>query len=197
MILAGAGGHALELYDLILELGLGDSLEMYDQDTSKTLFKKKYSVHHELNTLTSSNFCLGVGTPKSRKALYEVFSNQGKRYKAIQSISSRISSSAEVEGVDIFHHCFIGPEVSIGKGTLVNTGVQVHHECRVGAFSVINPGAFLLGAVQIGEGCSIGAHATILPGVKLGNGVNVGAGAVVIRDVKNGKTVVGVPGRVI
>jgi len=195
MIIAGAGGHALELYDLILDLGLEEGIEIFDQDTSKVRFKEEFLVKHHLSELLSSHFCLGVGTTESRKALYELLSKKGLIHKAIQSSSSRISSSAEVKSVDIFHHCYIGAEVEIGRGTLVNTGAQVHHECKVGEFSIINPGAFLLGAVEIGEQCSIGAHATILPGVKLGNRVTVGAGAVLIRDVEDGKTVVGVPAK--
>ncbi len=197
MILAGAGGHALELFDLIVNLGLEEGLGVFDQDNSKKSFMEKFDVIHKLEELHSREFCLGVGTPKSRKALYDLLSNKGRIHKAIKGKDSRISSSAKVEGVDIFHNCFIGPEVKIGKGSLVNTGAQVHHECKIGEFSVINPGAFMLGAVEIGHYCSIGAHATILPGVKLGNGVTVGAGAVVTKDIEDGKTVVGVPARVI
>jgi acetyltransferase-like isoleucine patch superfamily enzyme len=47
------------------------------------------------------------------------------------------------------------------------------------------------------SGSKIGAHATLLPGVIVGHGALVGAGAVVVRDVPDGKVVVGNPARII
>ncbi|MHA7131813.1 acetyltransferase [Algoriphagus namhaensis] len=193
MIIAGAGGHALELYDLIRSLSPEVQLEIFDRDQQKKLFKGKFPILHQATATLSTTFAIGVGDPNFRKAIYTEFTSLGKSLLGLQSKEARISDSARLAGVDVFYHCFIGPEVRIGLGTLVNTGAQVHHEARVGEFTVINPGAFLLGAVQVGDQCSIGAHATLLPGVKIGNQVTIGAGAVVIKDVGDGETVVGVP----
>ena len=46
-------------------------------------------------------------------------------------------------------------------------------------------------------GSKIGANATVLPGVVIGRGALVGAGAVVVRDVPDGKVVVGNPAVII
>jgi sugar O-acyltransferase (sialic acid O-acetyltransferase NeuD family) len=196
MILAGAGGHALEVYDILDSLAYLEELEVFDHNTQKIFFRKRYSVTHQLEDLSSTDFCLGIGSPIYRKKFYDQLLQAGKKHVALRGSQSVISPSAQCAEADIFHLCFIGPETSIGKGCLVNTGAQVHHEAKVGDFSVINPGAFLLGTVQVGEGCSIGAHATILPGIKIGNHVTIGAGAVIIKDVPDGVTVVGVPGRI-
>ncbi|MFC3880909.1 acetyltransferase [Algoriphagus namhaensis] len=195
MIIAGAGGHALEVYDILRSRDLLEGLEIYDADENKKLFKQSYAIKHQLSGFQSDHFCLGIGTPKSREELYTAFIAQGKKHFSLRGNQSEISPDAFLDQVDVFHHCFIGPEVKIGKGSLVNTGAQIHHEVKIGAFSVINPGALVLGAVQIGDFCSIGAGAKILPGIKIGNQVTIGAGAVVIRDVKDRETVVGVPAK--
>lgn len=193
MILAGAGGHALEVFDYLRGAELIADLEVYDADPVKQCFKSSFPILHHAEDLQQDSFCLGVGTPAARASLYALLTQQGKKAHAIHHPSAEISPDSSVAEADICTHCFIGPEVHIGQGSLINVGAQIHHEVQIGTFSVINPGALLLGAVQIGNFCSIGAHATILPGIKIGNQVTIGAGAVVIRDVEDGMTVVGVP----
>ena len=51
--------------------------------------------------------------------------------------------------------------------------------------------------ITIGDNCYIGTGATILGPVTIGNNVTIGAGAVVTKDIPDGATVVGVPGRVV
>jgi sugar O-acyltransferase (sialic acid O-acetyltransferase NeuD family) len=198
MILLGAGGHALEVYDILKTQGkLEQPLEVFDQDLAKKFFHRTHPIFHQLEKLGSAEFCLGIGSVVARKYLYELFTRLGKMHFALRGLNSVISPSAQLNQVDVFHQVFIGPETQLGIGCMVNTGAQVHHEVKVGAFTVINPGAFLLGAVQVGDSCSIGSHATILPGIRIGNGVTVGAGAVVTKNIPDGVTVVGVPARAI
>jgi sugar O-acyltransferase (sialic acid O-acetyltransferase NeuD family) len=195
MILVGAGGQALEVYDISLALGKTNDLEAFDQDMQKLSFRGRYSILHDPEALLGTAFCLGIGSPSARKKIYELLMARGKSHVALRGDYSLLSPSASFDQADIFHRCFIGPEVHLGIGCLINSGAQIHHEVKVGHFSVINPGEILLGASQIGDFCAIGTHAAILPGIHIGNHVTIGAGAVIIRDVEDGQTVVGVPGR--
>lgn len=49
----------------------------------------------------------------------------------------------------------------------------------------------------IGDHVFIGAGARVLGDIQVGNGAKIGANSVVIKDVPDGATVVGIPGRVI
>lgn len=51
--------------------------------------------------------------------------------------------------------------------------------------------------INIVEFCYNGTDSTILGPVTIGNNVTIGAGAVVTKDIPDGATVVGVPGKVI
>jgi serine acetyltransferase len=51
------------------------------------------------------------------------------------------------------------------------------------------------GEIWIGDDVNMGIHSTILGPVRVGNGCRIGAGAVVVNDVPDGATVVGVPAR--
>lgn len=202
MLVAGAGGHALECFDILSQKALPDLVEFFDDITSEQMVLQKYAIIRELNRVESHfakdpRFILAVGNPRYRLLFYEKFIQAGGTMVNLLGFHNTISPFARFEGADIFNHCFIGSQVQIGKGTLVNTGAQVHHEVQVGEFCEISPRAVILGAAIIGDQTRIGANATILPKIKIGNRVIIGAGSVITKDVPDNVTVVGVPGRII
>lgn len=202
MIIAGAGGHALELLDILISEGKTEGLCYFDQVNPGDLFLGKYPILHKEEEIAKAflndpRFILGTGNPKVRYQFYQRFTSLGGVMNSVKGRGIAISIFSTCNEADIFDLCFIGSNSRIGKGCLINTGAQIHHEVEIGEFSELNPGAVLLGKVQIGSFCSIGANATILPKVKIGDNVIVGAGSVVTKDVPDGVTVLGVPGRVI
>ena len=201
MVIAGAGGHSLEVLEVLLKSGFSkNQILFYDQSPLKNDqfiagIKVVSSLEKVKNHFSISNdFCLGVGLPAARQNLCDLLEQAGGKLKRIIDDSSFFSHSAMGQ-FDALPFSFIGPETRIGKGVLINTRAHVHHECQVGDFCDIGPGSMMLGNSEIGKHCRIGAGAVILPGVKLGNGVVVGAGAVVTRDVPDLKTVIGVPAK--
>lgn len=81
-------------------------------------------------------------------------------------------------------------------------GVTIHEAASVGSNTQIEVnvtiGETLPGfAPCIGENCLIGTGAVILGNITVGNNVKVGANAVVIDDVPDNVTVVGVPARIV
>jgi sugar O-acyltransferase (sialic acid O-acetyltransferase NeuD family) len=201
MIIAGAGGHALELLDILESMEDGSDLFFYDDQNKNILFQKKYHIiksKEELRLkLTEENkFLLGVGGPKARFYFYTLFSSCGGVLHSIKSKNSILSSYSTNPLADIFSRCYIGSLTKIGLGSLINTGAQIHHEVKVGDFSEISPGAILLGQCEVGNFCSIGAGAIILPNIIIGNNVIVGAGAVITENIPHDCLVVGVPGKI-
>lgn len=99
--------------------------------------------------------------------------------------------------------CVIGRGADFGEGfvlvhslgVVINTAVKggrnviIEHQVTIGAEKGVSP--------KIGDNVFIGAGAKILGGVSLGNGCKVGANAVVVDDVPEGATVVGIPARVV
>ncbi|MFZ5951434.1 MAG: acetyltransferase [Candidatus Rifleibacteriota bacterium] len=88
-------------------------------------------------------------------------------------------------------------EADIGCQVIINTGANIDHECGVGDFVHVCPGCNLAGAVELEEGCFVGTGASVIPLKKVGAWATVGAGAVVVKNVPENVTVVGVPARIL
>lgn len=98
-------------------------------------------------------------------------------------------------GAKIGSRLFIdhGIGVVIGETATVGDDVTIYHDVTLGGTSL----AAGLRHPQIGNGVIIGAGAQLLGPIRVGNNARVGSNAVVVKDVEDGKTVVGVPARVV
>ena len=109
------------------------------------------------------------------------------------AIVSQFSSVAS--GCFVAASAVIGPMATVGMGVIVNHGAVIDHDVEVGAFSHIAPNASLGGHVKVGQRVLIGSGAVVLPSVVIGNDVTVGAGSVVIANILEPGSYVGIPAR--
>ncbi|WP_202951229.1 serine O-acetyltransferase [Xenococcus sp. PCC 7305] len=101
----------------------------------------------------------------------------------------------------------IHPGATIGKGVFIDhgMGVVIGETAIVGDYCLIYQNVTLGGTgKQIGkrhptlaQNVVVGAGAKILGNINIGNNVRVGAGSIVLRDVPDDSTVVGIPGRIV
>ena len=80
-------------------------------------------------------------------------------------------------------------------GLVVNTGVRAGTHCTME--NGVTIGAEKGRAPVLGNHVYIGSGARIIGGVTVGNNVRIGANAVVVKDVPDNATVVGVPARIV
>ncbi len=95
--------------------------------------------------------------------------------------------------------CFISPTAEIGPGFVVHGlyGVIIGGATRIGKNCTVHSDAKIACAVRsIGDDVSIGLGAVIAENVTIGSNVNVAPNSVVITDVPDNMTVMGVPARI-
>jgi UDP-3-O-[3-hydroxymyristoyl] glucosamine N-acyltransferase len=84
-------------------------------------------------------------------------------------------------------------ETVIGDGVKIDNFVHVSHNVNIGNHTAILAQTIVAGSVEIGAGCQIGGHVAIKDNVKIGNFVKIVSKSAVMRDIKDGQTVCGVP----
>lgn len=100
--------------------------------------------------------------------------------------------------------CTIPPTVVIDDNVTIAHfhGIVIHQDTSIGKGSIIYQNVTLGGrngkpGPTIGENCIIGAGACVLGDVVIGNNVRIGANAVVLENVPDNCTAVGIPARII
>ncbi|MGB9677943.1 MAG: serine O-acetyltransferase [Candidatus Ratteibacteria bacterium] len=122
-----------------------------------------------------------------------------KGEKTIARIISHINRF--LTGIEIHPGAKIGRRFFIDHGM----GVVIGETAEIGDDVLMYQGVVLGGTSlkkekrhpTIGNNVVIGAGAILLGPIKVGDGAKIGAGSVVIKDVPEGTTVVGVPARVV
>lgn len=103
-------------------------------------------------------------------------------------------------GISISSNAKIGKGLYVGHfgGIFIHPGVIAGENCSIGQGVTIGTlGLGKTGVPRIGNNVYIGTGAKIFGNITIGNNVRIGANAVIVKDVPNNATVVGVPGRVI
>ena len=136
---------------------------------------------------------LAIGDNKERRKSYCFLEENDFFMPALVHPGAYVEAGAVIEnGTVVCVGAVVGTEAIVGKGVIVNTGSSVDHEARIFDFSHIAPGAVIAGRSIVGPGSFVGINASVRDKVVLGEGVTVGAGAIILSDVPNHKTVVGV-----
>jgi serine O-acetyltransferase len=100
-------------------------------------------------------------------------------------------------------HAIIGRNADIWPGFVImhSLCIVINTNVRAGKNFTIQHGVTLGTANEgnpvIGDNVFIGAGAKVLGGVKIGNDARIGANAVVVKDVPDGGTAVGVPAKIV
>lgn len=195
VVIIGAGGHGRVVADIVEAAGdtvlgfLDDSTTGNDKVNiiGKSADAKKYCDEE-------TYLFVAIGNCKVRETIMNSLPN-AKWYTAIHP-SAVISPSAVIgEGTCVMPNAVVNNSAVVGKGVIINTCASVDHDDIIGDFVHIACGVHIAGTVSVGKGCWIGIGSTISNNITICDDLMIGAGTVIVKDIIEKGTYVGVPAR--
>ena len=138
-------------------------------------------------------FVVAIGDANIREKIVEALKDVNW-YTAIHPAAVVSTLDTKIgEGTVIMANAVINPGAEVGNHCIINTGAIVEHDNKLADFVHISVGAKLAGSVTVGKGTWVGIGASISNNVTICTGCMIGAGAVVVKDIVEMGTYVGVP----
>ena len=205
VVVYGAGGHAKTILATIEAEGRYEVIGLLDDDESRhgTIFYgyRVLGGHEQLAHLRNqgvSRAFVAIGDNFKRAELAQLLvENDFRLVQVIHPTATLLRGSRIGAGAVILINAFIGAGATISDNAIVSVGVVVGHDCVIGSCVQLCPTASLGGQVGVGDYSFIGMGVSVLPQVRVGRRVVVGANAVVIEDLPDCVTAVGIPARIV
>jgi len=194
LTIIGASGHGKVVAD-IAKLSGYDEIEFLDDD-EKLRYCSSYPVVGKTDKALEidNDVFIGIGNASIRKKFQEQLRN--KSLVTLIHPDAVIADDVKIGiGTVVMAGAVINSGAKIGNGVIINTCSSVDHDCIVDDYVHVAVGAHLCGTVNVGESTWIGAGVTVSNNVDICGNCTIGAGAVVIKDIEEEGTYIGVPVR--
>lgn len=197
LVIVGAGGHGQDVAAIVRDIN--DHTPKYelvgfvdDRKTGPGIIGKL----SKLAELDGVSAVLAINRSIVRLNLINRLNHHGITQPTLVHPAATVGDDVVVApGVVIAAGAVLTTGISLGKSVHVNVGATISQGTHIGPGSTIAPGVHIAGDVTVGTNVTFGCGAVTKNLVKIGDDITVGAGAVVVDDLLEPGTYVGVPAR--
>lgn len=141
-------------------------------------------------------FICSIGDVETKIKVCDIIKNKGGKFITLIHNNSSVGMNSIIgEGTIIDEGVHIDPDVIIGEQCLIQTQAIIGHDSQIADYVRIDTHCSLVGGTIVKRGACIYTHAMINHNVVIGENAVVGACSFVMRKVKPGETVFGVPAK--
>jgi sugar O-acyltransferase (sialic acid O-acetyltransferase NeuD family) len=198
LALLGASGHGKVIADAALAAGWR-AVVFFDDGWPAVGVNGHWPVLGDTAALLArlaefDGVIVAIGNCAVRWQKQQQLAGAGARLASVVHPRACVSAYARLgAGSVVMAGAVINADAAVGQACIINTGATLDHDCVLGDAVHLSPGVHLAGNVQVGQGSWVGIGAVARQGARIGAGVMVGAGAVVLGEVADQLTVVGMP----
>ncbi|WHH57477.1 acetyltransferase [Petroclostridium sp. X23] len=199
LLIIGASGHGKVVADIAIKMNKWQSIAFLDDNilVKSCMGLKVIGKSSDAFTyIDRADIFVAIGNNAIREQLQE------KLEVAKASVATLIHPNAMIGtlvqlgiGTAVMAGVVINSSSRVGKGCIINTGCTLDHDNIIEDYVHISPGVNLAGTVKIGRRSWIGIGSTVSNNIDICSGCKVGAGAVVVKNITESGTYVGVPVR--
>lgn len=138
-----------------------------------------------------------VGTGQIRKKIWERIAGNEKLHPAtLIDPAVIVGKNCKIgAGSVICAGTVLAIASKLGFNSIVNFNCTIGHDAVLEEFCTVHPGTNISGKVHVGACTDIGTGTCIIQGKKIVAGSILGAGAVVVKDIEEVGTYIGVPAK--
>lgn len=205
LVIIGAGGMGREVYHLATECngyGVSYQIKGFVDDDSHALDGFVYDYPPILSSIDSyvisedDVFVCSIGDVQTKVRIVEDIKSRGGCFMSLIHPNVYINQTAILgDGLLIFHDVHVGSEATIGNYVMLQSYCAIGHDAQIGHFTRIDPKVSVIGGVKVGNRVALHTMCVLNHKVKVGDDAVVGAMSFVIRSVKPGITVFGIPAK--
>lgn len=203
LIIIGAGGMGRTLYSNALEsVGYGDTFVVkgFIDDNLEALdgfqnYPPLLGTIKDYQPQPDDAFVSSIGGASRRPCMEEIIRRGGEFVELIHQ-TARIYTNAKLgKGNFIGAYSVVGNDAVVGDYNMIQSYTVIGHDAKIGSWNRIDTHVTCVGGIVIEDDVNIHTSAVISHNVRVETGAHVGALSFVIRKVKAGTTVMGIPAK--
>ncbi len=199
LIIIGASGHGKVVTDIAEHLHKYEEIFFLDDNDSLTECMG-YPIIGKSNRIkeyvSDADFFVAIGNAKIRKKIMCQLQGLNASIPVLIHPAAVIGSHVDIgEGTVVMAGAVINPGSVIGKGCIINTCASIDHDCKVNDYAHISVSAHLCGSVCVDESTWIGAGVVVKNNISICSECMIGIGTIVVKDIEETGTYIGVPAR--
>ncbi|HYK74603.1 MAG TPA: acetyltransferase [Pseudoneobacillus sp.] len=199
LLIIGASGHGKVVADIAIKMNKWQQIAFLDDNecVKKSMGLEVVGKSFDaFNYIENCDLFVGIGNNRIRAKIQNQLKDKGASIPVLIHPKSTIGEQIWLgKGTVVMAGVVINSNTKIGEGCIINTGATIDHDNVIDDFVHISPGAHLAGTVKVGRGSWLGIGTVVSNNIIITSGCKIGAGAVVVKDITEPGTYVGVPVR--
>ena len=199
LLIIGASGHGKVIADIALKMNKWKSIMFLDDDEN---IKSSMGIEvigrtaDAIKYMNNYDIFVAIGSNVTREKIQERLEAEGVSIPVLIHPMAVIGKQVEFGvGTAVMAGAIINCCTEIGKGCIINTGATIDHDNFIEDYVHISPGVHTAGTVKIGKGTWLGVGSKVSNNIYIIRGCKIGAGTVVVKDIIESGTYVGVPAK--
>lgn len=199
LLIIGASGHGKVALDIAFKMNKWKTIAFLDDNEA---IKKCMGlpvvgrIDDSFKYKEEADFFVAIGNNSIREKIQEKLKLDHFSIISLTHPNSTIGMGTKIgEGTIIMAGVVVNSPTIIGNGCIINTNCTIEHDNLIEDYVHISSGANLGGTVRIGKRSWICIGSTVINNINICNDCKIGAGAVVVRDITESGTYIGVPAK--
>lgn len=199
LLIIGAKGHGKVVADIAIKMNEWQEIAFLDDDDDINISMGIKVIGRSKNLeqyVDEFDIFVAIGDNLIRKKIQEEIRKLDINIPTLIHPSVVIGRDVLIKrGTVIMAGAVINSSTTIGEGCIINTSATIDHDNIIKDYVHISPGVNIAGNVVIGNETWIGIGSTINNNINITSKCSIGSGTIVIKDIKDSGTYVGVPAR--